>query len=239
MKNEIFQTIFTLYENEIEKLYHEESACLLIFRILPKNTQQVIMRLINIHEDVNLTFQTLSKEINWSDILDNHETNMRDILKPLHFLKIFNKDMIMNSYFKMNLLNIITKGISSKGVQIVSKKKPKTWLACYEKSIKLLEKYLIKLHEFDNTMVNMDDYDDRIKFLAEVGLIRKEGQNPYKLTPNAFKILLSDRQTQIRYLVLKYVVKNKSDDKESFFRFLNFLFSLCTLDVGVVIYYLK
>jgi hypothetical protein len=59
MKNEIFQKIFELYENEIERLYEEESACLIIFRILKKTSQQLIMRLMNIDEKINLSLQSL------------------------------------------------------------------------------------------------------------------------------------------------------------------------------------
>jgi hypothetical protein len=237
MKNEIFQTIFTIYESDIERLYHEESACLIIFRILPKNTQQVIMRLINIDSEVNLNLQTLIKDINWSDILENHETGIKEVLRLLHFLKIFNKDnMVMNNLFKFNMLNILGKGISAKTAQVVPKKKAKSWNTIYEKSIKLLEKYLIKLYEFDNATINLDSYDDKIKFLVDSGLVKKvDGTNTYKLQPIAYKTLLSDRQTQIRYLVLRYIIKHKGDDKESFFRFLNLIFSLCTLDVGIVI----
>jgi hypothetical protein len=235
MKNEIFQTIFSLYEKDIEKLYQEESACLLIFRILPKNTQQFIMRLINIDSEINLNLQTLVKDINWSDILENHETGVKEILKHLCFLKIFNKDsMIMNSLFKTNMLSILTHGISTKSAQEVPKKKAKSWNTIYDKSIKLLEKYMIKIQEFDNVSLDLNAYDDRIKFFVESGFVKETSSSVYNLQPIAYRILLSDRQTQIRSFVQRYIIKHKTDDKETFFKFLNFLFSLCTLDIGMV-----
>jgi hypothetical protein len=234
MKNEIFQTIFQLYESELEKLYKEESACLIVFRILPKNTQQVIMRLINIDSDINLNLQSLIKDINWSDILENHESNVKDLLRQLHFLRIFNKDnMIMNNNFKTNMLNILNKGVSVKGVQVL-KKKAKSWNTMYDKSIKLLEKYMSKLIDFDNAIIDISSSDDKIKFFEKSGLIKEEG-GAYKLQPSAYRILLSDRQTQIRSLLIKYIYIHKYDDRDSIFNFLNFLFCLCTLDVGVVI----
>jgi hypothetical protein len=236
MKNEIFQKIFELYENEIERLYEEESACLIIFRILKKTSQQLIMRLINIDEEINLSLQSLVQEIKWSDIYDNHEQSIKEDLKILHWFKIIpDRDkMILNKMFKKNMFKIINNGISLLSIDNV-KKKNKTWNECYDIGLKALEKYLVKIHEFDNVShVNLED--EKIKFLVNSNIIKKEG-SVYKLTHQTFAILLGDKQYQIRMMLVKYLLYNRCDNREKNFKFLNFLFSICTLDIGTVYFF--
>lgn len=233
MKNEIFQKIFELYENEIERLYEEESACLIIFRILKKTSQQLIMRLMNIDEEINLNLQSLVQEIKWSDIYDNHEQSIKEDLKILHWFKIIpDRDkMILNKMFKKNIFKIINNGITILSIENV-KKKNKSWNECYDIGLKALEKYLVKIHEFDNA-ATFNTEDDKIKFLINSNIIKKEG-NIYKLTHQSFAILLGDKQYQIRMLLVKYLLYSRSDNREKNFKFLNFLFSICTLDIGSV-----
>lgn len=235
MKNEIFQKIFELYENEIDRLYEEESACLIIFRILKKTSQQLIMRLMNIDEKINLSLQSLVQEIKWSDIYDNHEQSIKEDLKILHWFKIIpDRDkMILNKMFKKNIFKIINNGINILSVENV-KKKNKSWNECYDIGLKALEKYLVRIHEFDNS-ANAVTEDEKIKFLINSNIVKKEG-NVYKLTHQSFAIFLGDKQYQIRMLLVKYLLFNRSDNREKNFKFLNFLFSICTLDIGTVNY---
>lgn len=237
MKNEIFQTIFNLYEKDIENLYKEESACLLIYRILPKKCQQVIMRVINIDDKLCLNFQDLISKINWSDILENHEANIKDILRLLYSIKIFpTKEAILNSSFKSNMLKIMNQGITQKGSPI-PKKKNKGWNSCFDNGMAAFEKYLVGIYELDSYYIEVEN--DKIKFLINSGFLKKESQTAYKLTPLALSTLLGDKQLQIRTLILKYVITNKSEDNEKNFKFLHFLFSICTLDVGTVNTYIN
>ena len=74
----MFTTIFKNYKEEFEKLHKDESACLLIFRILPKQSQEIIMRIINIDENLNATNQDFLNKINWQDFLDEKGKDIKD-----------------------------------------------------------------------------------------------------------------------------------------------------------------
>ncbi len=136
--------------------------------------------------------------------------------------------------FKRNIFKIINSGINILYVEYV-KKKNKSWNECYDIGLKALEKYLVKIQEFDNvTELKLDD--EKVKFLINSNIIKKEG-NVYKLTHQSFAIFLGDKQYQIRMLLVKYLLFNRSDNREKNFKFLNFLFSICTLDIGTVYLY--
>lgn len=235
MKNEIFQQIYGLYEKDLEKLYLEESACLLIFRNLPSDCQQTIIRVINIDEILNLEMQTLVKKINWCDIFDNHTNDIKEAVRMLYSFKILTsrENIILNTHFKQNMLNIFNRGILPKGV--VLENKMKSWAFCYEHGINALEKYLVAIHDLDEQEIDVKSENEKIKFLFNSGLIIKDNSiNKVKLTQFAINTLLADRQLQIRFLILKYIYTNKTEDNDNNLKFLHFLFSLCTLDIGLV-----
>jgi hypothetical protein len=238
IKNEIFQQIFNMYEKDLEYIYKEESACLLIFRILPKFCQNAIIRLINLDNQLEFKLSTIITNINWADISENHSAEMKEAIRILFSIKIISSvdpkedRFILNQYFKVNMLNLIKKGIKHKAI-VSSRNKNLSWQDCYDNGISALEKYLVGIYDLDN--LNLTTDNDKLKYLVNSGFITKEGLN-LKLTQYAITTLLADRQLQIRYLICKYIYANKSEDG---LKFLAFLFSLCTLDIGVVKYFIN
>jgi hypothetical protein len=238
ISNEIFHKIFNKYEMEMESLYKEESACILIFRILPDLCQQVIMRLINVDDCLFLKRHDLEQGMNWSDIFENHYADIMIHIRILFSIKIIpNKDiMVLNSDFKRNMLKIFKNGISD-NTNLLHKKKNKSWSECFENGISSLEKYLLNILNLEG--LYFDSENEKIKFLINSGFIKKETDNYFMLTPWALSIMLENRQLQIRSLIIRYIVVqgDRPEDKQKNLEFLKFLFRVCTFEVGAVKFY--
>jgi len=240
IKNEMITTIFKNYKEEVEKLYKDESACLLIFRILPKQSQDIIMRIINIDENLNATHINFLSKINWQDFLDDKEKDKyKGALITIKILTndIHNKEFIvLEPNFKTNLKKIIKDGISVKS-EFILKSKQKNWNQCYEKGMVALEKYLTAIKSLDTLQEHVSYDNEKYKFLINSGFIRKDIEESGRLTPFGLAFLLDDIQTQLRTLMVKFVLtiihETKNKDKKLDF-FYN-LFKLCSLEIGVVI----
>jgi hypothetical protein len=191
------------------------------------------MRIIHIDDQIHLNIKELVQEINWSDILEDHVNDIRICIKMLFSIKIIphNEIIILNKDFKNNMLKIIKSGLTSK-VGLVTKKKNKSWRTCFENGMASFEKYLVGIYDLDDYYIESEN--EKIKFLINSGFIKKEAQNFYKLTPIALTTLLGDKQSQIRTLIIRYILTNKKEDREKNLKFLNFLFSISTLEVGAV-----
>lgn len=234
IKNEMFTTIFKNYKEEFEKLYKDESACILIFRILPKQSQEIIMRIINIDENLNATNQDFLNKINWHDFL---EEKGKDINKSaLSTIKVLTSETYvkLDTNFKLNLKKIIKEGISVKS-EFILKSKHKTWNQCYEKGMVALEKYLTAIKSLDTYQESIKYDNEKYKFLISSGFIKKDLEDSGRLTPFGLAFLLDDIQTQLRTLMVRFVLTiihetNKKRELEFFYN----LFKLCTLEIGVV-----
>jgi hypothetical protein len=235
ISNEIFHKIFNKYESEMESLYKEESACVLIFRILPDLCQQVILRLIHVDDSLNLKRHDLEQGINWSDIFENHYADIIIHIRILFSIKIIpNKEvMVLNKDFKRNMLKLFKNGISENPNSLI-KKKNKSWSDCFENGISSLEKYLLNILNLEG--LYFDSENEKIKFLINSGFIKKEAENYFMLTPWALSIMLENRQLQIRSLIIRYIVVqgDRPEDKEKNLEFLKFLFRICIFEVGAV-----
>jgi hypothetical protein len=239
--NDIFQIIYQNFAMNIDTLYKEESACLLVFRILPELSQQLIMRIIHVHSELNYNYKERTDEINWSDIIDNNANDIKHYIRLLTQIKIIpSKELLeLHPDFKRNLLKIISVGLTP--IPMV-KKKIKDWNETFNYGIEALEKYLKKLFAFEKPQF-IENENPAIKFLLNIKFLKKE--NSYKATSQALITLLGDKQFQIRHLIGKYIInyKNACESDESknmttFLTFLTFLFSLCTLGVGIVSKYI-
>ncbi len=234
IKNEMLMTIFKSYKEEFEKLYKEKSACLLIFRSLPKQSQEIIMRIINIDENLDASNQDFLQKINWQDFLDEKEKDKNK--SALTTIKILtNENLIkLDPNFKLNLKRIIKEGISV-NTEFILKSKHKNWTQCFEKGMVALEKYLTGIKSLDMNQERVIYDNEKYKFLINSGFIKKDLDENGRLTPFGLAFLLDDIQTQLRTLMVRFVLTiihetNKKRELEFFYN----LFKLCTLEIGVV-----
>ncbi len=232
ISNDVFSKIFNYYEKDVEQLYKEESACIVIFRILPELCQHTIMRLINIDDIVNVKRQELKFE--WADIMDDCINEMKKCIFILSSMKIITDRnvILLNEDFKRNMLKIVKHGMTQ-STHLILKKKNKGWMECFQNGLSALEKYLLNIMDLDGLYVGTES--DKIKLLMNSGLVRKEEQNYFKLTPIALQGMLDNRVTQIRLLMIRYInCVGESEDRATFMKFINFLFGVSTLEVGAV-----
>ena len=68
IKNEIFYLILKYYKVHLDKLFEDESACLLTFRVLSTEHQNIIMRVINLSNEHKLTKEDFRKKIEFKNI---------------------------------------------------------------------------------------------------------------------------------------------------------------------------
>jgi hypothetical protein len=232
ISNDVFSKIFNYYEKDVENLYKEESACLVIFRILPEICQHTLVRLINIDNAVNIKRQDLKYQ--WADIMEDCSNDIRKCIFILFSIKIITDKniIIINEDFKKNMLKIIKHGLTTR-TNLLLKKKNKSWSECFQNGIKALEKYLLNIMDLDGMYSRIES--DKIKLLINSGLVKKEDQNYYKLAPIALQGMLDNRIMQIRLLMIKYINSfGETEDRQKFLNFINFLFEISTLDVGAV-----
>ena len=234
MKNEMFIIIYKNFKDDLEKIFKNDSACLLFYRCLTKQTQQIIMRVINIEEELNMTQIEFINKINFSDFLDSNKDEIIQCFRYLCSIKIFpKKDQVkLDPDFKNNMKKIIKEGIKTK-TEFILKSKHKTWTQCYNKGIAALEKYLTFIKSLDS--YNESSENEKINFLVKSGFLSRETDNNSRLTPLSLSLLLDDRQCQIRTLMVRFIATlTKTELNTNRVDFLYFLFTLCTLEIGVV-----
>jgi len=241
ISNDVFYKIISYYDkNALDSLYREESACTIIFRILPELCQQTIMRIINIDNLVNFKIQDIKSE--WPDLIDSSDTDYKKCIGILNLCRIIVDPniLLINEDFKTNLLKVIKLGISPKP-NLITKKKTKGWTKSFKNGLEALEKYLLNIMDLDGLIVYSDSEDKRskqIRLLLDSGLIKSDREkNYYQLTSIALQGMLDNRLTQIRLLMIRYInVLAERYKKESgkLLKFINFLFSISTLEVGAV-----
>jgi hypothetical protein len=235
ISNDIFKTIFDTFESKIDTLYKEESACVLIFRILPELCQHVITRIIYVDDEIKYTFENVIEKINWSDIFETDPVDgIKRCWKILFKIKIIpTKDMlILHPDFKKNMLKIFSSGFTTTGILV--KKKKKDWSETFNAGIEALEKFLKLCFNLDKIKLIDQNEPEWVKFLLNIKFVKKEG-GLYKLSNIALTTLLGDKQLQIRQMIGKYIQFYRiGHTEEEMYKFLRFLFVICTKEVGAV-----
>ena len=107
IKNEIFYLILKYYRIHLEKLYEDESACLLTFRVLSTEHQNIIMRIINLPNEIQLSKEIFKKEIEWSDFLEVEKIDEKlkmffTVIEQLRIFVISNNLISINENFKID-----------------------------------------------------------------------------------------------------------------------------------------
>jgi hypothetical protein len=241
ISNDVFSKIHDFYDsrNTLDSLYDEESACLMIFRILPELCQQTVMRLLNSDGLISYKVKEMGQE--WPDLIpqDPETKKCFDILLMCRI--VHNSEyLVLNQNFKKNLLKVLNEGISPK-TGILSKKKTKDWSECFEEGLKALENYLLKILKLEGPLDEVKQLyevgDKNVALLVDSKLIEIDlAKNKCQLTSIALHGMLDDRLTQIRLLIIRFinVLAAKYKREPKLYEFFKFLFKISTLEVGAV-----
>ena len=163
ISNDVFSKIHDFYDckNTLDSLYDQESACLMIFRILPELCQQTIMRIINSDNLLMYKLKDMSHE--WPDLISSHDHEYKKCFEILIMCRIiYHTDYLtLNQNFKKNLVKVINEGISPQP-GLITKKKTKDWTECLEEGLKALENYLLNILRLEGPL-------DEVKIQYESG----------------------------------------------------------------------
>jgi hypothetical protein len=240
IKNEIFYLILKCYKIHLDKLFEDESACLLTFRVLSTEHQNIIMRVINLSNENKFSKEDFRKKIEWSDFLEIEKIDEKlkmffTVIEQLKIFIILNNMTTINENFKKNLKKVITQGIIYNEKYLINSKF-KTWDKCYSKGMLSLERYLLGIKDLDGyNEENRDKMNEKIRFLVDSGFLKKTPDSEGRLTPFALNFLLDDLQTQLRTLIIRFIRTFLHEaNKLKEFEFLSNLFKLCTIKIGEV-----
>lgn len=247
INNGIFFIILKRYLTHLDNLYEDESACLLTFRVLSPEHQHIIMRTMDFINDFEMTKEDFKRKFDWWDIF---EPNDIDEKLNLFFgviiqIKIFNMEnniIRINENFRNNLKNVITNGIriNDKFILATKEKSEKSWDKLYLEGMTILKKYLFGIKDLDfYNEENLGNMNEKIKFLVESNFLKKSADSEGRLTAFALNFLLEDLQTQLRKLVIRFMITYLHEGiKDKDFEFLLNLFKLCTVKIGEVIFWI-
>lgn len=143
---------------------------------------------------------------------------------------------IFNSNFKKNLMLVLFSGFESKtftpyyNINLEIKKKSEKEL--YLKGIQVLDKFLEKIIDLEDYKC-IENETDQLKFLLFKNLIRKVS-NTYKMTGICLAILLENRETQLKNIILRYIdYVYKLKSPEDCYKLAVILFELSCLEIGL------
>ena len=216
---------------DISQLFSDPPSCLMIYRILPEVSKNLILRIINSTKNGSIE----SSEIKNHDIFINTEKNIGPYCVGLRQLKIIKEDFTLsniqfNQVFIATMKKILTEGIENEE-NIEFHRKPKG----YENS---LERGVNRLYKFMNEKIfnqlgkpKTDNYINN--FLTKKNCLHLVG-NTYELGPSSYTLFLSSTEDMLKRFFNLYLSfwneKNKNNEKKM--KFVKFLFYLTTLEPG-------
>ena len=214
-----------------ELFFSEPHSCLLIYRLLPEISKNVIIRAIISSENGLLTTDELKNhDFFINTIKENNIEKYVTGLVELHFLeRIDEQNYKINKYFFETMKKILSEGL------IIDKKKFHRRARGYEK---YLEKGLNKFYKFIKEKI-LDQFDKPVQdnelnnFLVFGKFLLKDEKSK-KYSMNNFSNFLEKTEDLVNIFFFKYLLYNitKKILDEKKFTFFQLLFYLATLEPG-------
>lgn len=236
--DDIMKVINKIYRDKLPLLYENPSSTLIIYRILPFYTRQILLKLILINKDNSLTDKLIDEDILCSY---SNKTQIEkyyfNILVPFKIVKETKeanneKTYHLNLNFKLNLIKALSSGFENLSLFFVNtNEKIESFKKSLVKGKQMLDKYLEQIISLENFQV-LDVENSSIKFLISKGLIRKDSGR-YRLTGICFSLLLENRQFQLRGIFIRYLDFLNSESNENCIKIIKLVFEFVCLEVGV------
>ena len=220
----------------LESFFSDPPSCLIIYRLLPEISKNLLIRVINLNEGGKFQYSEME---NYDFFINTSKSNsIQDYISGLTKLKILEKleksKSESEAYYKINEQFYKTmKKILSEGLEI-DKKKFHRKSKGYEK---YLEKGVNKFYKFINDKIfgqfgkYVDDSDIN-NFLLERNFLSKDSENKYQMgSLNSFLYKTEDFIISFFYNYLEYNIE-KNILNENKFEFLHLLLYLATLEPG-------
>ena len=230
--NPVIITILKHLVYDITQLFYDLPSCMMIYRILPEISKNLILRIINTTKNGKVELN----EIKNHDIFINSYQNISPYIKGLIQMKILQKARGEdNSYIQFNEIFISSmKKILSKGIvndNISFHRKPRGYENYLERGINRLYKFINeKIFDQINKRRN-DNYINN--FLTKKNYLHLEGDR-YQIGKTSISLFLLRTEDMIKllfHLYLSFCFEN-NNEKEKKLKFAKFLFYLTTIEPG-------
>ena len=232
--NPIFITISRLLYNDLTQFFSDPPSCLIIFRILPEVSKNLILRIINSTEKNKIE----ASDIKCHDIFINTDQNISVYYWGLNQMGIiknnenFNSNNIQfNEVFLSTLRKILAEGIKNDN-NITFHHKPKGYETSLERGINKFYKFI---NEKIFNQINKTKTDNYINnFLTKINFLHIQGDR-YQLGLKAINLCLHVNEDMIKNLFQFYIsfCFDRNDKKDNKIKFFKLIFYLTTLEPGV------
>ena len=232
--NPVFVTISRLLYYDLSQFFSDPPSCLIIFRILPEISKNLILRIINSSKNGKIELSQIKNH----DIFINTDQNISIYYQGLMQIGIIKRNENFNSthiqfneVFISTLRNILSEGIKN-NENISFHHKPKGYETSLERGINKFYKFI---NEKIFNQVNKTKSDNYINtFLTKINFLHLQGDR-YQLGPKAINLFLLTNEDMIKnffqfYIVFSFDKNNKTEKKIKFFKL---IFYLTTLEPGV------
>ena len=233
IENPLVITILNNLVHDPSQLFDDPPSCLMIYRILPEISKNLILRIINSTKNGKIQ----SNEIKNHDIFINTDQNISQYCQGLQQLGIILKnqnfesaEIQFNEVFLSTMRKILSEGIKNEN-KINFHRKPKGYETSLERGINRFYKF-INEKIFDQIGKNKNDNSIN-NFLTKMNLLQIAGDR-YCLGQKSFILFLQNSEYMIKllfqfYLHFCFSKTNRTDNKV---KFVKFLFYLTTLEPG-------
>ena len=230
--NPVIITILKYLVQDNTQLFKDPPSCLMIYRILPEISKNLILRVINTTNNGIIEINELKSH----DIFVNTNQNVSPYLTGLMIVKILqkyqddtNSKIKFNEDFIKTMKDILSKGIINDSIQ--THRKPKG----YENS---LERGINRFYRFINEkifdQVGKSHTANHINnFLTKKNFLHIESDR-YQFGSSSYNLFLCTTEDKIKNLFQLYLgfCYEKNNDKDKKLKFVKLLFYLATLEPG-------
>ena len=228
--NPVVITIIRYLVQDVSQFFSDPPSCLMIYRILPEVSKNLILRVINSTKNGKIE----ASDIKNHDIFINTDQNISSYCLGLKQLKILNNNNSPNLFeFNENFISTM-KSILSEGIKydnlITFHRKPKGYETALDRGINRFYKF-INEKIFEQVSKNKNDKINN--FLIKSNLLHLMGDK-YILGSKAISLFLQRTEDMIQkfFQIYLFYCFEKNQQTETKIKFVKFLFYLTTIEPG-------
>ena len=229
--NPVVVAIIRYLVQDVSQFFSDPPSCLMIYRILPEISKNLILRVINTTKNGKIEVSDLKNH----DIFINTDKNISSYLYGLKQLKILKDNHNSPNIFEFNQDFISTmKTVLSEGIKyennITFHRKPKGYETVLERGINRFYKF-INEKIFEQASKNKNDKIN--SFLTKSNLLHLMGDK-YIMGSKAISLFLQRTEDMIQkfFQIYLFYCFEKNNQTEIKIKFAKFLFYLTTLEPG-------
>ena len=231
--NPVAITILRYLVHDPSEFFNDPPSCLMIYRILPEISKNLILRVINCAQNGKIE----TSQIKNHDIFINTDQNISPYYTGLKQLGILmnngnntSKEIHFNEMFLSNMKKILSEGIKNEN-EIAFHRKPKGYENSLDRGINRFFKFI---NEKIFSQINKNRVDNYINnFLTKMNFLQVV-KDQYQLGQKSINFFLHSTEDMIKLLFQFYLFfcYEKNNNNEIKIKFVKLLFYLTTIEPG-------